>query len=105
MGPLVVVAEPNLLGAGGAPFERDAKLVVDAERPLAGSIAVQTVKAVARRNPKILHRRCRIEPLKTTARRGYQVSGETLAWIATFKHSLGLFTFPALDCHADRLYG
>jgi len=41
----VVVAEPDFLGAGGAPFERDPKLVADADRPFAGAIAVQAVEA------------------------------------------------------------
>jgi hypothetical protein len=99
----MVVAEPNSLGARRSPFESNTELVIDADRPFASAVAVELVKSVAGWRLQVFHSHSSINALKTSTGRIDQVSWETLARVATFENRLRLWTFPALDRHADTL--
>ncbi len=63
----MIVAEPNLLGAGATPFECDAELIIYTDRPFAGPITIQLMKPVAGRKSQIFDHHGCIKPLKSAA--------------------------------------
>jgi hypothetical protein len=50
----VVVHDLDGFGAGGSPAKANAKLIVDPNAVLAGTVALERFQAVAWRNPKII---------------------------------------------------
>jgi hypothetical protein len=50
----VVVDDADLVGAAVSPAEKDAPLVVDADRVIAGEVALERLESVARRDSQIL---------------------------------------------------
>ncbi len=97
----MIIAEPNIFGAGVAPFECNAELVVHADRPFTRSIALKPVKAMTGRNTQVLNRDGRIQPLEPAARGLDQIRRKALAWTLAEKDRPRLLAFPTLDGHAE----
>ena len=100
----MIVAKPNILGSGGAPFERDAELVVHADRPFTSAVALKWMKAVAGRNTQVFDRHRRIKSLKSAPGRLDQVGRKAFARVSALEDRLGLSAFPALYRQGDRLF-
>jgi hypothetical protein len=65
----VAVHELDILRVGTGPAKAQPILIVDANAPTPGAIALQPFEAIARRNAKILETSCKVELFQFAERR------------------------------------
>jgi len=64
----VIIRDLDVEGIAASPFETDAPLVVDADAPLPGPIALQLFQPVSRRHAQAIERCCRVDLLQLPPR-------------------------------------
>jgi len=63
----VIIHNLDILGAAGGPTKANAELVIYANAVLPTPVAAKCLKAVTRRNPKIIQTICLVQLLKLSA--------------------------------------